>query len=61
MKLTKTDKRHRLSQKHLNDCMVTKIESASIEEFDPTPAINRWMVCIQVFIVCFSNYTAGIV
>lgn len=60
MKLTKTDRRHRLSQKHLNDCMVTKIESDSIEEFDPTPAINRWMVCIQIFIVCFSDYTAGI-
>ena len=41
MKLTKTDRRHRLSQEHLNDCMVTKIESDRIEEFDPTPAINR--------------------
>jgi hypothetical protein len=60
VKLTKTDRRHRLSQKHLNDCMVTKIESDSIEEFFPTPAINRWMVCIQIFIVCFSDYTAGI-
>lgn len=44
MKLLKTERRHRLSNQHLNDCMLTPLESAEITEFDPQPAIDRWML-----------------
>jgi len=44
MKLIKTDRRHRLSQEHLNDRMMIRLQSPSIMEFDPTTAINKWMV-----------------
>ena len=44
MKLIKTDRRHRLSQEHLNDLMMIRLQSPSIMEFDPTTAINTWMV-----------------
>lgn len=44
MKLLKTERRHRLSNQHLNDCMLIRLESAEITEFDPQPAIDRWMV-----------------
>lgn len=46
MKLIKTCRRQRLTNAHLNDCMVIKANSASIGNFDPTPAINSWMVTI---------------
>lgn len=48
MKLIKTDRRHRLSAQHLNDIMLVKIESSSIQDFDPTPSINKWMVRLKV-------------
>ncbi|XP_062614636.1 uncharacterized protein LOC134276393 isoform X1 [Saccostrea cucullata] len=44
MKLLKTERRHRLSNQHLNDCMVIRLESAQIMDFDPQPAIDRWML-----------------
>lgn len=43
MKLTKTNRRQRLSNMHLNDCMVIQLESADILDFDPTSAVNKWM------------------
>lgn len=48
MKLIKTDRRHRLSAQHLNDIMLVKIESSSIQDFVPTPSINKWMVSLKV-------------
>ena len=44
MKLIKTDRRHRLTNAHLNDCMVIRLESPSFAEFDPVPAVDSWMV-----------------
>ena len=44
MKLQKTDRRHRIGQSRLDDCMITKLESASVKDFDPTDAIDKWMV-----------------
>lgn len=44
MKLTKTNRRQRLSNAHLNDCMNVKANSETVEAFDPTPAIDNWMV-----------------
>ena len=49
MKLIKTDRRHRLSQKHLNDLMMIRLQSPSIMDFDPTTAINKWMVSYTVY------------
>ncbi|XP_056008137.1 uncharacterized protein LOC130051023 [Ostrea edulis] len=43
MKMTKTNRRQRLSNKHLDDCMVIQLESTDILNFDPTEAINKWM------------------
>ena len=47
MKLLKGDRRHRLSAQNLNACMLIRIESPTVAEFDPTPAINKWMVNIS--------------
>lgn len=44
MKLIKTDRRQSLSARHLNDLMLIRLQSPSIAEFDPNPAIDRWMV-----------------
>lgn len=44
MKLIKTDRRQSLSGRHLNDLMLIRLQSPSIAEFDPNPAIDRWMV-----------------
>jgi hypothetical protein len=44
MKLIKTSRRQRISNSHLNDCMVIRSNSESIDKFDPTPAIDNWMV-----------------
>lgn len=51
MKLTKTNRRQRLSNMHLNDCMVIQLESADILDFDPTSAVNKWMVNIPSIVV----------
>lgn len=44
MKLIKTDRRQSLSGRHLNDLMLIRLQSPSIAEFDPNPAIDRWMI-----------------
>eukprot|EP00105_Crassostrea_gigas_P030605 XP_011452989.1 PREDICTED: uncharacterized protein LOC105346190 [Crassostrea gigas] len=44
MKLIKTDRRQSLSARHLNDLMLIRLQSPSIAEFDPNPAIDRWMI-----------------
>ncbi|XP_062595414.1 putative uncharacterized protein DDB_G0271982 [Saccostrea cucullata] len=44
MKLLKTDRRQRLSHKHLNDCLMIKLQSPAISEFDPKEAVDRWML-----------------
>lgn len=36
---------------HLNDCMVIQLESADILDFDPTSAVNKWMVNIPSIVV----------
>jgi hypothetical protein len=46
LKLLKTDRAHSLTEQHLNDCMVVKLECASVTDFDSDPAIDRWMVNI---------------
>ncbi|XP_052060860.1 uncharacterized protein DDB_G0283697-like [Mytilus californianus] len=47
MKLLKTDRRHRLGGSRLDDCMMTKLEAPSVQEFDPSDAIDKWMSCGQ--------------
>jgi hypothetical protein len=47
MKLIKTDRRYRLSGKHLNDMLMIRLQSPSIGYFDPTNAVNKWMVRIN--------------
>lgn len=44
MKLLKTDRRQRLSNKHLNDCLLIKLQSPAISEFDPKEAVDKWML-----------------
>ena len=44
MKRVKTDWRSRMRNDTLIDLMRVKIESPSIEEYDPTPAVASWMV-----------------
>ena len=44
MKLMKTDRRHKLPNRHLNDCMLIRLQSPSIKEFNPDAAIEKWMV-----------------
>ena len=46
MKLIKTSRRHRMAGPTLNDCMVVRLESASVREFDPSPAVTRWLVSL---------------
>ena len=44
MKLIKTSRRSRLAGSTLNDLMLVKLESGSIDEFDPEPHVARWEV-----------------
>lgn len=44
LKLIKTDRRHSLNEQHLNDLMLIKLQSPPVSEFDPNPAIDRWLV-----------------
>ena len=44
MKLIKTNIRSKLSTENLNNLMTIKMLAASIEEFDPIPAIEHWNV-----------------
>jgi hypothetical protein len=55
MKLIKTDRRHRPSQEHLNDLMMIRLQSPSIMEFDPTTAINKWMVSYTDYYESYYN------
>ena len=43
MKLVKTDRRSRMNNATLNDLMTIQLESGSVLNFDPDPAINQWM------------------
>ncbi len=42
MKLLKTDQWNKMSTHSVSHVMRIKLESASIEDFDPTPAIHLW-------------------
>jgi hypothetical protein len=42
LKITKTDWRSKLTDDHLSDQMMVMLESASILQFDPLPAIALW-------------------
>ena len=44
MKLLKTSRRHRLNEKHLNDCMMVRLQSPSVSDFNPKEAVDKWMV-----------------
>ncbi|XP_062618568.1 uncharacterized protein LOC134280153 [Saccostrea cucullata] len=44
MKLLKTDRRHRLNERHLNDCMLIRLESPTIKDFNPMAAVDKWML-----------------
>lgn len=43
MKLTKTSIRSRMSNTTLNHSMVIQMATPGVKEFDPDPAIHRWM------------------
>lgn len=43
----KLDKRSGMSSKTLSELMTIKTESPAIDNFDPTEAVNLWMVCNQ--------------
>lgn len=49
MKLIKTSRRTNLKPSTLNDLLTVKIESSPVEEYDPEPALNVWLVCYQSF------------
>lgn len=42
LKITKSDWRSRLHDKHLSDLMMIMLESAEVKSFDPLPAIHYW-------------------
>ena len=42
MKLVKSDWRNSLTDAHLSDLLLVKLESPDIESFDPTPAFSLW-------------------
>ena len=48
LKLIKTDRRHRLSQRRLNNILIIKLDGPGILEFQPDEAIDSWMVCIVI-------------
>jgi hypothetical protein len=43
LKLTKTNGRGRMSNSTLNDVMTIMMETPTVSEFDPQPAINNWL------------------
>lgn len=47
MKLIKTSRRSRLQGSTLNSLMLVKLESPTIEEFDPNLTVDTWMVSIS--------------
>ena len=44
MKLIKTDTRSRLSEQAMSNNLVIKLHSTPIAEFDPSPAIEYWLL-----------------
>jgi hypothetical protein len=50
MKIIKSNRRHRLTNTHLNNCMVIRLESPTISQFDPSSAIDNWMVYYTTWI-----------
>ena len=44
MKLLKSDSRQRLTDENLNNIMVVKLECVPIEQFNPNPAIDVWLL-----------------
>lgn len=44
MKLTKTDYRNKLKATTMCDLLTIQMHSAEIGKYDPTPAINDWIV-----------------
>jgi len=44
LKLLKTDIRHRLGQGRLDCLLQIRLNGSDIEEFNPDPAIDHWMV-----------------
>ena len=43
MKLTKTNTQSRMNNTTLNHSIIIQIATPKVKEFDPNPAINRWM------------------
>ena len=43
MKLIKTDRRSTISEEMISDNILIKLQSESIEHFDPMPAIIQWL------------------
>ena len=52
-KLTKGKRRGNLKTETLKDLVQVDIETPSIEQFDPKPAINNWMVTIYLKVISF--------
>jgi hypothetical protein len=48
MKLIKTSRRSRLSGATLNSLMLVKLESPSVEDFDPDKIVDRWVVSYDI-------------
>lgn len=42
MKLVKSDRRTLMKEDVLSNCLTIKLESQSIKDFDPVPAIDYW-------------------
>ena len=42
MKMVKSDWRSRLSDRHLSDLMTIQMETAEVDQFDPSPAVKLW-------------------
>ena len=42
MKMVKSDWRSRLSDRHLSDMMTIQMETAEVDQFDPSPAVKLW-------------------
>lgn len=57
MKVTKTDWRSRLSDTRLSDLMTVKLQSNSIETFNPDDSINLWLNGKHRKPICMSSQT----
>jgi len=52
-KLTKGKRRGNLKTDTLKDLVQVEIETPSIEQFDPKPAIDNWMVTTYLKVISF--------